>query len=42
MIALEWWGLESLSFLAGALELAVNIVWYQLLYILYAVSTLAT
>ena len=41
MIALEWWGLEILNFLAGALgetELAVNIVWYQLLYILYVVS----
>ncbi len=41
VVALEWWGYEILSFLSGALgetELAANVVWYQLLYIIYWVS----
>lgn len=40
MVVLEWWGIEIVNFLAGALgevELAVNVVWFQLLVILYMV-----
>lgn len=41
MNVLEWWGFETVSFLAGALsetELAANVVWFQIIVILYMVS----
>ena len=34
MLNLEWWSFELLNFLSGAIwetELAVNVVWFQLL-----------
>ena len=41
MIVIEWWSVEIVNFLAGALgenELAANVVWIQLLLILYVVG----
>ena len=41
MLVLEWSSIEIVNFLAGALgemELAVNIIWYQLLVLPYMVS----
>lgn len=40
MMVLSWWAFEAMHFLSGALgevELAVNIVWYQLMCILFMV-----
>ena len=40
MVALTWCGFEAVNFLSGALgetQLLTNIVWYQLLVILYMV-----
>ena len=37
---LEFWGFESVNFIAGALsetDLAANVVWFQLLVIIYVV-----
>ena len=41
MRALEWWSFEIVNFIAGAFsetDLAVNVVWFQILVIVYMVS----